>query len=86
MASRARPTGSGSSSKAAAATAPATTSSSTGGMVEAGETYEERQRRYNAARVLESNEMLIWWSTVRNEVRLSLPSLPFPSNQGRQTD
>ncbi|KAK8165657.1 hypothetical protein BKA80DRAFT_309703 [Phyllosticta citrichinensis] len=31
------------------------------------ETYEERQRRYNAARVLESNEMLIWWSTVRNE-------------------
>ncbi|KAK8258504.1 hypothetical protein IWZ00DRAFT_550758 [Phyllosticta capitalensis] len=72
MASRARPTGSGGSSSkaAAAATATATTSSSTGGMVEAGETYEERQRRYNAARVLESNEMLIWWSTVRNE---SLP-------------
>ncbi|KAK8151125.1 hypothetical protein BC567DRAFT_213735 [Phyllosticta citribraziliensis] len=37
------------------------------------ETYEERQRRYNAARVLESNEMLIWWSTVRNEVSLRLP-------------
>ncbi|KAK7525002.1 uncharacterized protein IWZ02DRAFT_489362 [Phyllosticta citriasiana] len=34
---------------------------------EPSETYEERQRRYNAARVLESNEMLIWWSTVRNE-------------------
>ncbi|GME50381.1 hypothetical protein BKCO1_1600050 [Neofusicoccum parvum] len=34
------------------------------------ETFEERERRYNAARILESNEMLIWHSVARNE---SLP-------------
>lgn len=33
------------------------------------ETFEERERRYNAARILESNEMLIWHSVARNEVR-----------------
>lgn len=32
------------------------------------ETFEERERRYNAARILESNEMLIWHSVARNEV------------------
>ncbi|KAH7064860.1 hypothetical protein B0J12DRAFT_14349 [Macrophomina phaseolina] len=34
------------------------------------ETFEERERRYNAARILESSEMLIWHSVARNE---SLP-------------
>ena len=28
----------------------------------------ERERRYNAARILESNEMLSWHSVARNEV------------------
>lgn len=32
------------------------------------ESYEERQRREAASRVLESTEMLIWWAGVRNEV------------------
>ncbi|KAF2141189.1 uncharacterized protein K452DRAFT_358993 [Aplosporella prunicola CBS 121167] len=31
------------------------------------ETFEERERRYKAARILESNEMLIWHAAARNE-------------------
>ena len=33
--------------------------------------YEVRARREQAARILESGEMVIWWSGVRNEVRTS---------------
>lgn len=32
------------------------------------ESYEVRQRREEAGRILESVEMLIWWSSARNEV------------------
>jgi hypothetical protein len=32
------------------------------------ESYEVRQRREEAARILESAEMLIWWSSARNQV------------------
>jgi hypothetical protein len=32
------------------------------------ESYETRQKREEAARILESTEMLIWWSAARNEV------------------
>jgi hypothetical protein len=32
------------------------------------ESYELRQRREEAARILESTEMLIWWSSARNQV------------------
>jgi hypothetical protein len=34
------------------------------------ESYEMRQRREEAGRILESTEMLIWWSAARNEVCL----------------
>ncbi|KAK7553385.1 hypothetical protein IWX49DRAFT_587396 [Phyllosticta citricarpa] len=54
-------------SRAAPNTTRTRTAAAAGVPNEPSETYEERQRRYNAARVLESNEMLIWWSTVRNE-------------------
>jgi len=37
------------------------------------ETFEERERRHQAAMYLESNEMLIWWAMQRNEVRLHSP-------------
>lgn len=40
------------------------------------ETFEERARREQAARFLESNELLMWLSMSRNEV-LSPPSFPF---------
>jgi hypothetical protein len=33
------------------------------------ESYEIRQKREEASRILESVEMLIWWSAARNEVR-----------------
>jgi hypothetical protein len=33
------------------------------------EGYEARQKREEASRILESTEMLIWWSAARNEVR-----------------
>jgi hypothetical protein len=33
------------------------------------ESYEARQKREEASRILESTEMLIWWSAARNEVR-----------------
>jgi hypothetical protein len=36
------------------------------------ESYENRQKREEAATVLDSTEMLIWWSGVRNEVCLRL--------------
>ena len=32
------------------------------------ETYVERQKRHGASRILESNELLIWYSMQRNEV------------------
>ncbi|KAF2834657.1 hypothetical protein M501DRAFT_989590 [Patellaria atrata CBS 101060] len=31
------------------------------------DTFNEQHRRYEAARFLESNEMLVWWASVRNE-------------------
>lgn len=37
--------------------------------MEEGERYEIRQRREEAGRILEREEMLIWWSQARNEVR-----------------
>jgi hypothetical protein len=33
-----------------------------------GESYETRQRREEAGRILESTEMVIWWSAARGEV------------------
>jgi hypothetical protein len=36
---------------------------------EEAESYEVRQRREEAGRILEREEMLIWWSQARNEVR-----------------
>lgn len=35
------------------------------------ESYESRQKREEAGRILESVEMLIWWSSARNEVSLT---------------
>lgn len=41
------------------------------------ESYEVRQKREQAGRILESTEMLIWWSGVRNEVsNVYLPHNP----------
>jgi hypothetical protein len=36
------------------------------------ESYEVRQRREEAARILESAEMLIWWSSARNQVNYTI--------------
>ena len=36
------------------------------------ESYESRLRREEAGRILESVEMLIWWSSARNEVIITL--------------
>lgn len=42
------------------------------------ESYEIRQRREEASTILESTEMLIWWSAARNEVRRLLPQSCYP--------
>lgn len=41
--------------------------------------YEERQRRDEAAGILESEEMIMWIAGVRNEVRCSFSFFPFSS-------
>lgn len=40
------------------------------------ESYEARQRRQQAVEVLESVELLIWFSVARNEVYIATPFLP----------
>ncbi|KAJ9661259.1 hypothetical protein H2201_006618 [Coniosporium apollinis] len=55
------------SSKTTAKSAQQPSNTYTDAQLHADETFEERERRHNAARTLESNEMLIWLSMSRNE-------------------